>query len=430
MNGRPLSMRKKVEVMVALTLLAWATQTLFQQWGFGNELASQQRRAEQPTQGDSERFIPGTARFAAGATLEMRTEATILGADVKLKQVCRWSGADDAVFAPLADLILVRFGEGKPFKPVTIEQVRSILHDAGVNLGAVRFSGPTSCVVARSDAEYDEGNALLEWANARQGAESSEGPATTASDRLPHSVGATRPVLDETVVATAEDVNDHTLRSLLVRDLAERFNLSAEDLLVTFTPKDDAALRLAEPQFRFDIQPRRLRNLGAVSWDVQVLTGGGEATRKSQRITISATARAWQQQVVLTRPLSFKQTIRHTDVAERRILVDTLDDEPLLNIKQVVSQQAARELKPGTVMTAKTVQAVPLARSGQFVTVLLGRGGVSIKTVARAMEEGSYGQTIKVKNEATKDVFEVVLTGPQEATLGPMEALEVSARTE
>ena len=193
-----------------------------------------------------------------------------------------------------------------------------------------------------------------------------------------------------------------------------------EDLHVTFNPKDDQALRLAEPQFKFDIQPRRLRNLGSVAWDVQILTGGGGSRRRrSQKMSVTATARAWQRQVVVARPLSFKQTIRESDVTERRVLVDSLDDETLLTLKQVVAQQAARELKPGTVMTARTVQPVPLARTGQFVTVLLNRGGVRIKSVARAMEEGSYGQTIKVKSEATKDVFEVVLTGPQEATMGP-----------
>jgi len=173
-----------------------------------------------------------------------------------------------------------------------------------------------------------------------------------------------------------------------------------------------------------------VRNLGAVSWDVQILTAGGAggAARRSQKMTIAATARAWQRQVVLNKPLSFKQTIRDGDVAERRVLVDSLDDETLLGIRQVVGQQASRELRPGALMTAKTVQAVPLARPGQFVTVLLNRGAVTVKTVARAMEEGSYGQTIKVKSDATKDVFEVVLTGPQEATLGPPRAAEASAR--
>jgi flagellar basal-body rod protein FlgG len=49
-------MRKKVQLLVILTILAWATQTLMQQWGFGQELSG------------GEKFVPGTARFAAGAT--------------------------------------------------------------------------------------------------------------------------------------------------------------------------------------------------------------------------------------------------------------------------------------------------------------------------------------------------------------------------
>jgi flagella basal body P-ring formation protein FlgA len=423
-------MRKKVQLMVALTILAWATQTLLHQWGFGNDLSAQERAAaDRPAPSKaSERFVPGTGRFAAGATLELRTEATVLGTEVKLKQVCRWSKGDDAVFAPLADLVLVRFDEGQPFRPVTLEQIRSTLHDAGVNLAVVRFAGPTSCTVARSDAEYDENEALLQWANAKQARDGTPKAGSTPTERNAPNLAAAEPAAGAT--RARADETDRTLKTLLVHDLALRFKLAPEDLHVAFNPKDEQALRLAEPQFKFDIQPRRVRNLGTVAWDVQILTadGPGGATKRSQKMTVAATARAWQRQVLLVKPLSFKQTIRESDVTERRVLVDSLDDEPLLDLRQVVGQQASRELRPGVVMTAKTVQAVPLARPGQFVTVLLNRGAVTVKTVARAMEEGSYGQTIKVKSEATKDVFEVVLTGPQEATLGPANSAEASAR--
>src|SRR3954453_12923626 len=37
-NGRPIGNRKKVQLLVALTLLAWATQTLFRQWARGADL--------------------------------------------------------------------------------------------------------------------------------------------------------------------------------------------------------------------------------------------------------------------------------------------------------------------------------------------------------------------------------------------------------
>ena len=64
------------------------------------------------------------------------------------------------------------------------------------------------------------------------------------------------------------------------------------------------------------------------------------------------------------------------------------------------------------------VDAVPLVRTGQLVSILLQQGNVQVKTVARALEGGVYGQTIRVRNEGTKDVFPVTLTGPQTATMG------------
>jgi len=223
-NGRPLGMRKRIQVLVAVVLLAWATQTLLHQWGFGNDLSAQERAAaDRPAPSKaSERFVPGTGRFAAGATLELRTEATVLGTEVKLKQVCRWSKGDDAVFAPLADLVLVRFDEGQPFRPVTLEQIRSTLHDAGVNLAVVRFAGPTSCTVARSDAEYDENEALLQWANAKQGEGSVARENKTPTERNAPAPAAAEPAAD-VARAGANEEAEPTLKSLLVRDLALRF---------------------------------------------------------------------------------------------------------------------------------------------------------------------------------------------------------------
>src|SRR5205807_1434687 len=109
-------------------LLAWATQTLLHQWGYGAEV------------GGSERFVPGGAHLAEPATLELRGEATILGADVKLKQVCRWSNRDAQFFAPVADLTISRVTSHAPFRAVTIDEVKHTLHDAGVNLAMVRFA--------------------------------------------------------------------------------------------------------------------------------------------------------------------------------------------------------------------------------------------------------------------------------------------------
>jgi len=75
-NGRPLGMRKRMQVVIAVVLLAWATQALLHQWGYGAEVAAQ---------APAEKFVPASSRLAAPVTIELRGEATVVGAEVRLK---------------------------------------------------------------------------------------------------------------------------------------------------------------------------------------------------------------------------------------------------------------------------------------------------------------------------------------------------------
>ena len=105
---------------------------------------------------------------------------------------------------------------------------------------------------------------------------------------------------------------------------------------------------------------------------------------------------------------------------EKRVLGDRLADDPMLALGQCVGQESAREFKPGTIMTAPMVSPASLSRPGQLITVTLSSGNIRIKTMARAMEAGSYGQSIKVKPEGSNEAYDVVLTGPQEGTMSPI----------
>ena len=185
--------------------------------------------------------------------------------------------------------------------------------------------------------------------------------------------------------------------------MSDRLGLPADSLQLRFLPKDEKVLNLTEPTFRFEVTTQRVRNLGDVSWNVVILADTG-----TQKLSIDANVRAWQNQVVLSKPLTMKQTIQDQDVTERRVLIDRLSDETLLTRSQIVGQQASRDMRMGTVMTSRMVEPVPLVQPGQFVTITLGNSNVQIKTVAKSLERGCFGQTVRVRNETTKDVFEVV----------------------
>src|SRR5277367_2047023 len=139
MNNRRLTKRKQVQLLVLLTLLAWATQTLLHQWGYGQEvpsvpLSDAAALAAMPDVPGGEKFVPNDADSTPAGTLEMRQDASVYGADITLKQVCRWSDADAAVFTPIADLTLVHLPDGVSFRAITVEDVRQTLHGAGVNI--------------------------------------------------------------------------------------------------------------------------------------------------------------------------------------------------------------------------------------------------------------------------------------------------------
>jgi flagella basal body P-ring formation protein FlgA len=425
-------MKKRMQLLFAVVLLAWATQTLLHQWGYGAELSVG------PVPVDStpaEKFVSGSSAFGRGMTLELRGDATVLGEDVKLKQICRWSAADKQGFLPVADLVVARMrSQRSPFTTVTMDQVRKLLRDAGMNLGAVKFVGPMFCTVTRGDASYDERTALQQWAVARQTAAADSEPPVI----VPSPVPAKAPVDDVPMIlappainnatpasakmsaeeSASQETHNRSLRELLLADLSFRLKLPREKLEVTFDPGDEKLLSLSEPLFHFNLEPRSIYNLGQVTWDVVVLGEG-----KPRKGAITALARAWQDEVMVNKPLAFRQVIQGEDVTTRRTLVDRLPAEPLLTLPQVVGQQAARELTTGAVVSTRMVDAIPLVKPGQLVTVTVTAGTVQIKTVGRAMEEGAYGQAVKVRNETTRDILEVVMTGPQQGTMDPLPAV-------
>jgi flagella basal body P-ring formation protein FlgA len=396
-----------------------------------------------PDQVSAEQFVPGSN--GPGGTLELRGEATITGADVKLKQLCRWSDSDATIFSPIGDLVVAHITDNAPFRTISLDQIRQTLHDAGVNLGMINFSGPTKCTVTRSDVSSDPHEALQQWIAAQEQAAAANdvgkanatksndatptGDAMKASDTTAANAGAvatTQPVAMVSANAnagggTAGDSGailagsktPHSLRELLTADVCLRLGIAADAIQMNFSPEDEKILALREPIFQFSIAPDRVRNLGAVSWDVTVSSAAG-----SKKIGISAVARAYQTRVVVARPLAAKQVLEAEDFTEERSLVDSLPDQPLLRIDQCLKQQAAMELKPGTIMTARLVDPVLLVKTGDLVTITVTSGSMRIRAVAVAMEPGSMGQAIQVRNETTRDVFAVTVTGPREARLG------------
>lgn len=348
--------------------------------------------------GNVEQFVPPS--FTVG-TLEMQTDARVWSSSVTLKQVCRWSRSDNAVFASVADLVVAHM-DGQAFISVKLDDVGKMLRGAGISLAAVRFTGSAACTVTRIDMPVDHATAFQQWAETTEQSKAASRPTVIPVDAQPASI-AQAPAIDNGI---------QTLRSMLTADLANRVQVPPDSLQIQFDPRDEKLLSMTNPPFSFETAPSRLHNLGNVSWDVTIHMGRGE-----QSAHITAVARAWQKQVVTARPVQFGQVLRAEDLTQQRVLVDSLGDETMLTEAQAVGQEAAMDMKIGTPLTAHKVTSVPLIRDGQLVTVTVNQGNVSVQTAARALASATYGQLVRLRNEKTHDIFDAVVTGNQQAEI-------------
>lgn len=222
---------------------------------------------------------------------------------MRLKQVARWSNRDAGFFEQAADLAVARLDAKGPYRVIGLDEVRKTLADAGVNVGLVKFAGPMRVNVNRSDAKPgDAHTALSQWIDSKEkaGHVVAEGDhAGSSPDAVSPGRVSAAPAPVPTTVEVSEKPDVRTLREVLMDDLATRLDLPVEQLQVSFNPKDERLLNLCEPQFRFNLDPQKVRNLGEVVWGVMLMAGDG-----SRRATIAADARAWQTQAVVNRPVT------------------------------------------------------------------------------------------------------------------------------
>ncbi len=134
-----LSMRKTVQLMVILTILAWATQTLFHQWGYGAVI-------EQNTAGPP-------------ATVEIREEAAAFFGVVRLQDIARWSGYDGAALAGYSEIIIAKFQAPELIKMLSTAQIRAALETAGATPMSLKFSGASLCRVTRGEGSDNSSDA-------------------------------------------------------------------------------------------------------------------------------------------------------------------------------------------------------------------------------------------------------------------------------
>ncbi len=322
---------------------------------------------------------------ASGAGIRLWPTAVTDRDVIRLRDVARLDGFGSEDGDRLGEVVVARSPQPGGRATVGLEDIRNELYAAGVNLAALLLKGASVCEISRPVPGRPQ--------QAPQAADRQERPCRWPSD------------------------GQHVDRTL---ELAVRQRIEASlahlggRVQVRFSRASRQALGLSEPDYTFRIQSRSDRMLGLVSFDVDVVRDGASALTVPVVTEVSLIKRV----IVARRAINRGAVVRAKDVAMAERQFTRLEDVGLTDLGAVVGQEARRFLDRGTLIGPRDVRPLPLVRRGRLVTVWNRSGPIVVKAVGKALDSGSYGQVVQVKNDRSGQTFYARVSGQQTVVVG------------
>ena len=366
--------------------------------------------------------VHGASPHATGS-IRLKATATVAGVEVRLGDVADLQGQPAKAWSNAVLAVLSTSTDSQTSVTTSVTITQAQLNEKLIALGAARgmltFSGYPQCEVTRQIFSSMQGSSNRPLSNAVKTSKHLD----VSSDSL--QAGGDQPSTP-TSQTPSESQNDfdniepgryedtmslgQSLRAWLHQwaggDAGGR-------LIITFFDRDGPTLDQPTGRDRFEFAPTVSGPLGRVPIDIHRYRQG--IVVASYRVTADLTRRI--KVVVATRSISRGQMINARDVELREVNLQTVALEPIRDLNQVIGQQARCVLRSGTILVSRHMSQPLMVRRGQLITVRYVSGGLVIKTVARAKEDGTLGESIQVRNDRSRDPFLVVVTGSKEGQI-------------
>lgn len=235
------------------------------------------------------------------------------------------------------------------------------------------------------------------------------------SQHVVQTAAATAPEVETPPVGAANLITDEAIERELARACVQYLADSVETVAVHLSqPVAASALRgLEHEEIDFQIVPGQSVSPGSNSATIQFWRGGELVKTLSVRFdlvvhtNVLVLSRFVPRGTVLTADM-FTEQVR--PVSESGLLGSSVD---------VVGTESLRDLPAGTVLKGNMLRAArqtseaSAIRTRDIVFVTYSKGGLNLSLAdAVAMQEGRVGDTIRVMNPTSRNVFAAVVVGP------------------
>jgi flagella basal body P-ring formation protein FlgA len=314
-----------------------------------------------------------SAVVTVAAAVDMYPHAVVQGEKVLLADLAAIEGLDATSMQAMRQIEVAGAPAPGEAEVLDVEQVRRALVAAKVNLAGLCIGGAANCRVYRPAEVAGEQTALM----ARMAGQVQEQPRTVEA--------AARKALSDRLV---------------------KFEGQVE---VRFVAACKGVLGLGGKDVVFNVRPRGGALLGLLSLDVDIV----EAGKVARTVPVMAEVAMTKSVVVARRPINRGTMVRAEDVGLEERRFTKIEDVGLTTTASVLGREAKRYMDRGAMLTTRDVQAMPLVRRGDYVTVWFHRGGLTVRGSAKALKEGGQGDRIEVKADPGNQVYAAVVSGPR-----------------
>lgn len=314
------------------------------------------------------------------STLRLRPQVTIVGESATLADVLIFGDADPKLMAELADKQLPVTAKAPARVDISHEHLLKRLGELGVNRSRVLLAGASVCELTFASPEPAGRSEAA-------GEESADAPLVSAS----------------------RAADSETLADVVRRKLIDELSNLGGTPEIQFEAASREFLDLTTPPFQFTVKSGKTATLGLREVLVTLYRDG----RMQRTIRLGVHVRLSRQVLVAAKPLNVGGYVTRESLQLATRVFTSNDDLGLQHPEPVVGQQVRQFVPAGQMIRGKDLQAVDLVKRSKPVTVE-GGGSVNIRVNGVALDNGGYGETVRVRlgdNKKNRREVRGVVTG-------------------
>jgi flagella basal body P-ring formation protein FlgA len=340
---------------------------------------------------------------AAEIAIAIRAQANPQGTVVQLGDVAEVTAESSAEAKRLAATPLMPTPAAGTERFLRMREIQDLLAAHGENMDQLQFKGELMVAIgtAESHDEPATGASKVDAGNARRSA---------------WQTGAAK--IEETAKteSAAANTNTRAVQAELNRRAAEYLNRVADQ-------KSSLQVKVTIPSEQLALLPA-----DASTW---TLSGGTAPWTGTQRLWVSFPGPQGPDKFTMKAEVALPVAVAIRPI-DRGDVVTAADVElqprdfppgaqgrsaPFTSIDKLIGMEATRAIQPGDVVMADNVQPPVLVKRGDSVTVYTRGGGIKVRTIAKARENGSLGQPVQIESLETHKTYDAVVTGMHEAVV-------------